>query len=665
MQGHPELQHARRRRSTIGDTHTMFDRMDDRDDQQLSIAIAGIARHPAGNSQQDLRYFAALLMRHCRPLIWFNLAVVISASVFVTLVTPTYRARAVVSIEPARLTIGETPISLLSGARFDEFYETRYQMLRSRALAESTVEALDLWNDPELHPRDADAGATSHEHRQGVVDSFIRRLRIRSIPSTSLITILYDSENPLLAARVVNAVAEGFIDANQTAREVDSSDKLTRLRAVLRHLDNLLDDAESALRDMRHRLPGIDNYGQDLSEQEAGLLDALPELALLRTTVSAPDLSPHSASADDGVVEHGVADDNPEQPDAADTTEAAALQSAQRSLAVRQRRLASLRTRYGSRHPEVVDARSRVASLEQTVQIRQQEIVAAKTRQHTLDKRRLSTLEADRARVLAGLDERVADRLEYASLIKQRNGVRDVLRATQAQFQTARINQGILASEARISDRASAPPLPYRPQRLIFTALALVTSLILSLVSVGVVARLDRRRAPPRRSANYGVAGAWPVATHQPGSRNAGASTAPSPAARTGLWQPRSSQRRYSVRYGSRHADLRGGTLAGAAGDILDSSRGQVVVLPGPGGRLPSCRRARAADRLRCPTPGHCPDRQSVAGAQPASARSSNNRSSRGSASVATFWDLASTTSALARRRRLPAVCSPAIGSRT
>ena len=157
------------------------------------------------------------------------------------------------------------------GAGLDAaFYETQAHLLRSRALALRTMEALDLHHPPPLAERiAADNERRSRGHgfvervamflgssgpamppageaawRSLRVDSFLGGIAVAPVPRTHLIDLKYRSADPDFAARAANAVANAFVAQR-------ASDPSTRVLQVV-------DPAEVPVR------PVLPRHGADL-----------------------------------------------------------------------------------------------------------------------------------------------------------------------------------------------------------------------------------------------------------------------------------------------------------------------------------------------------------------------------------------------------------------
>jgi capsular exopolysaccharide synthesis family protein len=207
-----------------------------------------------------LAYWQILLKR--RWLVLGILASILALTLLVTLLTPpVYRATATLQIDREAMQVVQVEgMQSPEAANSGDFYQTQYELLQSRALAERVVDTLNLASSPlanlathswfsrlmqSLRPqtRKQTAAAAKDQEKEelrdavGVVQS---GLSIEPVRNSRLVKVNFDSGNPQFSARVVNALSEGFI-AQQLERRFDASsyakkyleDRLRQLKARL------------------------------------------------------------------------------------------------------------------------------------------------------------------------------------------------------------------------------------------------------------------------------------------------------------------------------------------------------------------------------------------------------------------------------------------------
>jgi capsular exopolysaccharide synthesis family protein len=234
--------------------------------QALSTLVRSNDGEPAEKEIDLLEYWRIILKRKWTVLGAF--AIVLLTGLMATLLTtPIFRATAVVQIERQSMRVVNVPGVDPIEAPYDrEFYETQFQLLQSRTMAEKVVADLDP-DDPVFaimgaptpwrklvdmvmgRPAAAPNSQDSEAKRSQLVGLVRGGLSIEPVANSRLARIHFDSPDGGLCARVANAIAEGFIDSNMERRIDTSSYAKEFLEDRLEQVKVKLQDSEKALAD--------------------------------------------------------------------------------------------------------------------------------------------------------------------------------------------------------------------------------------------------------------------------------------------------------------------------------------------------------------------------------------------------------------------------------
>ena len=175
------------------------------------------------------------------------------------LMTPIYTASATVQIdrEAARVLNVADVQPQESMVQGEEFFQTQYGILRSRSLAEQVIDSLGLANteafivemgasDPEI-AEGATAASRRAARREAVLEIVQANLGVIPVRGSRLVAVTFDSPNPDLSARIANAFASNFIQANLDRKYQSSSYARTFLEERLAQTKATLENAERAL----------------------------------------------------------------------------------------------------------------------------------------------------------------------------------------------------------------------------------------------------------------------------------------------------------------------------------------------------------------------------------------------------------------------------------
>jgi len=218
------------------------------------VAGRGLAMDLARDRDGDIdlqAYWRLLLDRR-----WVVLgvvgAVLACALALTLLTTPVYRALATIQIERDTIKVINSEGLTSADSAFDrDFYQTQYELLRSRSLALRVIQDLKLIEHPHFGEMIGDSGDSGPDamrlRQQALVGPVLGALTIEPVRNSQLVRINFDSSDPELAARVANAYADGFITSNIEGRFDASSYAVRYLEERLAELKGRLEDSEREL----------------------------------------------------------------------------------------------------------------------------------------------------------------------------------------------------------------------------------------------------------------------------------------------------------------------------------------------------------------------------------------------------------------------------------
>lgn len=210
--------------------------------------------HDGGLISIDLEAIWAAIYRSRFWIGGILLACFLAGVVFTILSTPIFRATSTVQIdqEAAKVLGTEDADATAAIADSDRFLQTQIDVIRSRTLAQSVAEDMQLFNNP-LFLEQMNVSADSIEssalppeeaQRELVIETLEENLRV-SLPIDSRIaSISFDSPNRGLAASMANSFAENYIRNNLQRRFETSSYAREFLQEQLQEAAIQLADSE-------------------------------------------------------------------------------------------------------------------------------------------------------------------------------------------------------------------------------------------------------------------------------------------------------------------------------------------------------------------------------------------------------------------------------------
>lgn len=202
--------------------------------------------------------YVRLALKHKLILIGCLLVAVLLGALATLLMTPKYLATATLQIdrESARVLNVDEVAPREAMVAGEEFFQTQYGLLRSRSLAERVVESLGLaQNDTFLEAMGSSfeerAGETAQakagRRREEVLNAIDDNLTVAPVRGSRLVNVSFETPDPQLSARVVNAFGDSFIQANLDRRFESSKYARQFLEERIAQTKARLEDAERGL----------------------------------------------------------------------------------------------------------------------------------------------------------------------------------------------------------------------------------------------------------------------------------------------------------------------------------------------------------------------------------------------------------------------------------
>ena len=179
--------------------------------------------------------------------------------------TPLYRATATIQIDQyaAKIVKVDAPDAAADVGDNARFYQTQYDLLKSRSLAQKVVADLDLANAPTfLHPKSSSpwgslwqtlfpprqAAEGELEGRKAAAAGMVQNgLGVSPLINSRLVRISFDNPDPEWAQKIADGVADSFVNANLERRFGASAYARNFLKERLEEIKLKLEESEKAL----------------------------------------------------------------------------------------------------------------------------------------------------------------------------------------------------------------------------------------------------------------------------------------------------------------------------------------------------------------------------------------------------------------------------------
>src|SRR5256886_8312917 len=258
--------------------------------QRAMARPAPSAPKPVATSESgdlDLQVLGHALMRKRSWIIVPTVLALVASLAAVNMITPRYKSEARILID-GRENVFLRP----SGERNEErnpldaeAVTSQVQLVQSRDLAREIIKKNKLAERPEFDPVlgglsplksmlalfgiGRDPFSLTPEER--VLDAYYERFTAYAVDKSRVIVVEFQSQDPELAARVANSIAEGYLVLQQTARQEQAKSAGQWLSGEIEHLRKRGSDAASRVEDFRSKsslFVGTNNT--TLSNQQMG-----------------------------------------------------------------------------------------------------------------------------------------------------------------------------------------------------------------------------------------------------------------------------------------------------------------------------------------------------------------------------------------------------------
>ena len=227
----------------------------------------------SGDDEIDLRELWTVIKRRKGTIFLIFILVSLLALLVTLSKTPIYRAGVTLEINTDEKRVLDYDVEAGSAPRADskDFYQTQYELLKSRTLADRVIsktglEAI-LAKDKLVKPFYADmlgsvkqeikqvfssdttseASPAKHMGERPLSDSFLANITVSPVKNSKIVSIYYDSPDPELAATIANAMADNYINMNLERRANSTSYAKKFLEEQLAKTKSKLEETESAL----------------------------------------------------------------------------------------------------------------------------------------------------------------------------------------------------------------------------------------------------------------------------------------------------------------------------------------------------------------------------------------------------------------------------------
>jgi succinoglycan biosynthesis transport protein ExoP len=486
----------------------------------------GYGSNVLGDPEIHLLDYVRVLYKRRWTAVTAFLIVFVSVTVYVFTATPLYEAKVQILIEKENANVVSFKEAFEQNQIADDYYQTQYKLLQSRALARRTMEGLQLWEHPQFRPPRGDnkvsvttivrsaaamvsgwfnaaprGGAPEvgeTDSQSGPLDSFLSRLTVSPIRNSRLVDVKFTSPDAALSARVANALAKAYIEQSLEFKFTSSKEASDWLGQRLGEQRRQVDASEQALQRYREQTDSV-----ALEDKQNIVVQRLADLNGAVTRAKTERIQKEAVFSQITSLQSDRA--------ALDTFPAILtntfIQQQKGELAELQRQQAQLTQKLGPRHPDMV----KIGLAIQTVEAKLQGEIA-KVVQSTRNE--YQAARAQEQSLVSALEQQKRDALElnrkgigYGALQRDALSNRQIFDSLMQRTKETGISGELKSSNIRIVDAAEVPRAPASPNKAVDLALALFGGIACALGFTFFFEYMDSRiKTPDDLKAHLGLA---------------------------------------------------------------------------------------------------------------------------------------------------------------
>src|SRR6202453_2620466 len=411
--------------------------------------------------------YLIILRKHQWLIVTFLLTVVTVVTIASFKMKPVYEAAARVEVDKESQNMVPFPDSNSFGEYEDSenYIETQSKILQSETLALMTIKSLDLARYPEFGGASA---ITVHDgaiaRRPAILGAFLGRLTVKRVPNSRLIQVQFEAEDPQLAAAVVNAHLQNFVEQNFRSKYDATMQASNWLSAELEELRIKVEKSEDAriAYERENQIWQIDEK-QDITTQK--LADLSKAVTEAQTDVAQKEALYRMAIS-------GNVDALP----AAHGSEV--LTALLKQKADVDEQYADALNQYGPNFPKVLRIAAQQKEVDDNLNRARKTLIESVQQEFDTARSHVGLLQEALDKQKAEANDQAEKLVQYHILQHDAESNKQLYDGLLQKLKEATITAGLRSSNIRVVDPALAPGSPSRPQKARNIMLAFLIGLV-------------------------------------------------------------------------------------------------------------------------------------------------------------------------------------------
>jgi len=454
--------------------------------------------------QINLRDYLYVIQKRRWTVITVFAVIVITVAILAFTATPIYEATARLIIDKENPNVVSIQEVMSVDASGSDYYQTQYKIIESRTVAREVIRRLNLDKSEEFFPKPKDdlisnlkrsiqetiafwkdsitsllrTGDESipktllgFEPDSPLVSDFIKRIKVSPIRNSRLVDVRFEGKDSVLAATIVNTLADVYISQNLETKLRAVQDAVKWLHNRIQEERKKVEKAEQALLRYKEKHSIITDFSSDVENITA------QKLAHLNTQVVEAESNRVEAETryKQAMVLTGTPDMLDSIPEVLNNELIRQIKSMEVELF---KRMSELSKKYGQKHPRMVAIESELNTLQKRRIQEVSRVINSLKNEYKVALAKENSLKAALAKQKKESLELNQKAIQYGVLRRESESARYMYELLIKRFKETSLTEDMKTGNIRIVDRAEVPEYPIKPKKKLNILLAIIVSLL-------------------------------------------------------------------------------------------------------------------------------------------------------------------------------------------
>ena len=454
--------------------------------------------------QINLRDYLYVIQKRRWTVITVFAVIVITVAILTFTATPIYEATARLIIDKENPNVVSIQEVMSVDASGSDYYQTQYKIIESRTVAREVIRHLNLDKSEEFFPKPKDdlisnlkrsiqetiafwkdsitsllrTGDESipktlegFEPDSPLVSDFIKRIKVSPIRNSRLVDVRFEGKDSVLAATIVNTLADVYISQNLETKLRAVQDAVKWLHNRIEEERKKVEKAEQALLRYKEKHSIITDFSSDVENITAQKLAHL-NIQVVETESNRVEAETRYKQA---MVLTGTPDMLDSIPEVLNNELIRQIKSMEVELF---KHMSELSKKYGQKHPRMVAIESELNTLQKRRIQEVSRVINSLKNEYKVALAKENSLKAALAKQKKESLELNQKAIQYGVLRRESESARYMYELLIKRFKETSLTEDMKTGNIRIVDRAEVPEYPIKPKKKLNILLAIIVSLL-------------------------------------------------------------------------------------------------------------------------------------------------------------------------------------------